>query len=77
MALTGSDEMKIKVFCDKLNHLYKNFKNKGEERRLKEKAQAAYGKQFKDRCHRCGKIGHKSTDSKFQENKNEKKKQGF
>ena len=34
----------------------------------KRKASGAYGKQHKDKCIKCGKYGHKSTDQKCPEN---------
>ena len=39
----------------------------------KKKVLAAYCKQYKGKCHNCGKFGHKSADPKYPEHKNENK----
>ena len=40
---------------------------------MKKKALGAYNKQYKQRCHKCSKYGHKPGDQNCPENKKEKK----
>ena len=68
LTLTNPDALTIETMHDKLKHWHEKIK-KGEWKRSKEKELAVYGKQSKGRCHRYGKIGHKSTDPKCPENK--------
>ena len=70
--LTGPYALTIEVICYKLNHWSEKNKSKGEEKNSKEKAFAAYNKQFKGRCfHKWSQIGHKFIDQKWPINKNE------
>ena len=53
------DVLTINVICKKLSHWYKKIESKKEEKTEKEKALGAYNKQYKQRCHKCGKYGYK------------------
>ena len=44
------------------------------KKREKEKVSGAYNKQYKQRCQKCGKYGHKPGDCKCSENKKEDEK---
>ena len=46
---TGENALTIDSICKKLNHRYKKFKCKKEEKNEKEKALNAYNKQYKQR----------------------------
>ena len=67
---TGDNVLTINMICKKLNHQYEKIKSKKEEKSEKEKASGAYNK-YKQRCHTCGKYGHKPGNSKFPKNKSE------
>ena len=72
LMMTGDDALTINVICKKFNHWYKKTKSKKKEKSRKEKALGAYNKQYKQRCHKCGKYIHKPDNQKCPENKNEK-----
>ena len=72
LAATGDDVLNIAMIFKKLNHPYKKIKNKKEEKVDKEKALGTYNKQYKQKCRKCGKYGHKPGDKKCPENKHEK-----
>ena len=71
---TGNDAQTIKVTKEKLNQRYEKNENKNEEKKGKEKVLVAYKKQYKGRCIKCGKYGHKSTDPKCPEKTKEEKR---
>ena len=50
------DVLTTEIIHKKLNHQYKNIKNKNEEKREKEKALGTYNKQYKQRCHKYGMV---------------------
>ena len=66
--LAGPDFLQFEVIHDTLNHWYKKIKRKGTKWKSNGKALTAYNKWFTDRCHKCGKIGDKSTNMKYPEN---------
>ena len=49
----------------------KKIKSKNEEKTEKEKVFWAYNKQYKQRCHICGKYGHRPGDHRYPEYKKE------
>ena len=55
LTTTGKDMLRIDAIHEKLNHRYKENKNKKEERTEKEKALGTYNKQYKQWCKKCGK----------------------
>ena len=78
---TGDDALTIDSIRKKMNHRYNKIKCKKEEEIEKEKALGVHDKQYKQRCRKCGKYGHKPGDWRCPENKNKKeennKKTGY
>ena len=74
LKVSGDNALTIEVLREKLNHQYKIFENKNEKKREKENAVGEYNKQYRQRCHKGGKYGHKPDDHWCLENKKEHKK---
>ena len=58
---------------EKIKPTVQKAKSKKEEKSKKDKALGVNNKQYQQRCHKCGKNGHKPDDCRFPENKTENK----